>query len=118
MAIGHPIQNPIEWGWDQVKHANAAVLRASRRLRPAADDDAAARPAIRRLTTADISEALHQGLDDFATFRTDVLFVCLIYPIAGLVLSRLAFGYEMLPLLFPLASGFALIGPVAAIGLY
>ncbi len=40
------------------------------------------------------------------------------YPVIGLILARLASGYDMLPLLFPLSSGFALVGPFAAIGLY
>ena len=44
-----------------------------------------------------------------------MIFICIIYPVAGLILARLAFGYDMLPLLFPLASGFALIGPIAAV---
>ena len=55
---------------------------------------------------------------DFGAYRTDVIFICIIYPLAGLILARLAAGYDMLPLVFPLASGFALIGPVAAVGLY
>src|SRR6266550_3554522 len=49
--------------------------------------------------------------------RGDVIFLCFLYPLIGLVLGRLAFGYGMLPLLFPLAAGFTLVGPVAAIGL-
>jgi uncharacterized membrane protein len=46
------------------------------------------------------------------------MFLCLIYPIIGIALVWLTFGYEMLPLVFPLAFGFALVGPVAAVGLY
>ena len=57
-------------------------------------------------------------MSDFAAYRTDVIFICIIYPLAGLVLARLAAGYDMLPLVFPLASGFALLGPIAAVGLY
>ena len=63
-------------------------------------------------------DVLASGLRDFGAYRTDVIFLCIIYPLAGLLLASVAFGYDMLPMLFPLASGFALIGPVAAVGLY
>jgi uncharacterized membrane protein len=75
-------------------------------------------PAVRRIKASDIRDVLVKGLGDFGACRTDVIFMCLIYPVAGIVLTRLTFGYHMLPLLFPLASGFALVGPVAAVGLY
>src|SRR4029079_18665148 len=66
----------------------------------------------------DIRDALMKGLEDFEAYRTDVIFLCLIYPVVGIAVTWLTFGHEMLPLLFPLASGFALVGPVAAVGLY
>ena len=45
-------------------------------------------------------------------------FLCVIYPIIGLILFRLLLGYEMLPLVFPVMAGFALIGPLAALGVF
>src|SRR5205814_6629584 len=74
-------------------------------------------PEIRRIGLGDLRAALAGGFDDFAAHRSDVIFLCVLYPIIGLILGRLAFGYGMLPLLFPLAAGFTLVGPVAGIGL-
>jgi uncharacterized membrane protein len=118
MAMGQHIRNPIEWGWDHLKLTGSAVGSAAHALDEALEVRDSAPPEVRRIALADIREALAKGFADFGAFRTDVIFLCLIYPIAGLVLSRLAFGHDMLPLIFPLASGFALIGPVVAVGLY
>lgn len=106
------IRNPVEWGVDQIRTAGSTIERIGSRTH---DTPA---PAVRRITVADLGDALARGIDDFAAFRTDVAFLAIVYPLAGLVLARLVFGYGLLPLLFPLASGFALIGPVAAVGLY
>ena len=59
-----------------------------------------------------------KGIADFSAMPTHAIFLCVIYPVIGIVLARLAFGYSILPLLYPLATGFALVGPLAAIGLY
>jgi uncharacterized membrane protein len=81
-------------------------------------ETAHARPAVRRIGLADIRDALARGLDDFWAMPTHAVFLCLIYPVVGVALARLALGYDILSLLFPLAAGFALIGPFAAIGFY
>jgi uncharacterized membrane protein len=75
-------------------------------------------PATRTITTTDVWNALAEGVDDFRAMPTHVFFACVIYPIVGIILARLAFGYELLPLVYPMAAGFALLGPFVAIGLY
>ena len=81
-------------------------------------DTIRARPTVRRIGLADLKDALARGFADFSAIPTHAVFLCLIYPIVGLVLARAIMGYALLPLLFPLAAGFALVGPFAAIGFY
>jgi uncharacterized membrane protein len=75
-------------------------------------------PAVRSIGPIDLRDALLKGLDDFRAMPTHVIFLSLIYPIAGIVIARMAVGFDIIPLLYPMAAGFALIGPFAAIGLY
>jgi uncharacterized membrane protein len=112
------IRNPVEWGVDQFKHAAEAVESVGRAGRQTQQHWHSPAPAIRQVRTADLKEVLEKGFEDFAACRTDVVFLCVIYPVLGLILARFAFGERLLPLLFPLASGFALVGPFAAVGLY
>jgi uncharacterized membrane protein len=75
-------------------------------------------PRVRRITPRDLVDALAKGFDDFTAMPTHALFVSLIYPIAGLIIAIAASGTNLLWLFYPMATGFALIGPVAAVGLY
>jgi uncharacterized membrane protein len=73
---------------------------------------------VRKIGLSDLSDALRLGWEDFKAIPTHAIVLCVIYPVLGLVLFRLTVGYSVLPLLFPLAAGFTLIGPFAALGLY
>jgi uncharacterized membrane protein len=112
------IRNPVEWGIDQFRSTGIAVGSAYQDFQSSAEEQQAASLAIRRITIADLRDVLRKGLQDFGANRTDIVCLCLIYPVVGLVLARAAAGSELLPLLFPLASGFALVGPIAGLGLY
>jgi len=116
MPAEHPIRNPAEMFVTLFSDAaseagNAVVPKARARAVQAA-------PAVRHISARDLWDALAEGVRDLGASRADVLFIGVIYPIAGIVLASLAFNYDLLPLVFPLVSGFALLGPVAAIGLY
>ncbi len=112
------IRNPVQWGWDQIRGAASAAEVVVQDEPEAVHALRRAHPEVRRIGVQDIREALIQGVRDFAAARTDVFLLCIIYPIAGLVFARLAFGYGVVPLLFPGVAGFAIIGPFAGIGLY
>ena len=74
-------------------------------------------PVVRKIGIADITDALRKGIADFRAVPTHAIFLCIVYPVIALVLAQLTLG-DLLHLFFPLAAGFALIGPLAALGLY
>src|SRR5438477_12326834 len=82
-----------------------------------AQDNTAA-PTIRTIGVSDLNQALRLGWEDFKAVPSHAIILCVIYPVLGLMLARTVHGYSVLPLLFPLAAGFALLGPFAALGLY
>jgi len=112
------IRNPLEWGWDQVRHAAHALETLEESATRPHEDVAASPPLVHQIAISDFREIFRKAFADFGAYRTDVFFLCVIYPVVGIVMARVAFGYDMLPLLFPMASGFALIGPFAGLGLY
>jgi uncharacterized membrane protein len=118
MASQDHIRNHVERGFDQSRFAVLTVESLGRSVRGSQESRDAAMPPVRRIKAADLGDVLVRGIDDFEAYRTDVIFLCLIYPVVSIVLVWLTFSHGMLPLLFPLASGFALVGPFAAVGLY
>ncbi|WP_128516171.1 DUF2189 domain-containing protein [Tabrizicola thermarum] len=108
------IGNPLSWTFGAL--GSAAGYAAEVATHGTADPDV--RPETRVLVLGDLKEALRKGWDDLTAMRSDVLFACMLYPAMGAVLLALASRGDLNHLLFPVLSGFALVGPVAALGLY
>lgn len=82
---------------------------------------ASARPAPLKFSKVELRDcfaALAEGFDDFVAMPTYPAFVGLFYALAGITLVSLSSFEHAMHLAFPLAAGFALIGPFVAIGLY
>jgi len=75
-------------------------------------------PVVRRITTADIAEALSQGLRDFQAMPLYGLAFGALYAVGGIIIVLSLTRFGLVYLAYPLAAGFALIGPFVAIGLY
>lgn len=108
------IGNPLSWG---AKSLGGAGRRAGEVATHLGSTDVSA-PKINSIDLGDIRTALWLGWRDLLRFRSDVLALVLIYPLIGFALVFLAFEQALLPMLFPMAAGFALLGPVASVGMY
>ena len=71
---------------------------------------------VRRIKVSDLTGSLSDGLADFMARPTHMIFLCIIYPIAGLLIAAASAGTGLLPSSYPLIAGFALVGPLASIG--
>lgn len=116
MASEHHIENPFEYAIEKLTWAVSDVSKSV--IPNPARHAGQTIPQVRRIAVADLWDALRKGVSDVVATRDDIPFIGVIYPLAGLLLAELFLNYDLLPLVFPLASGFALIGPFAAIGLY
>ena len=75
-------------------------------------------PHIRTIRSQDVFDALREGWCDFSLNPTHYVFMGLLFPVIGAVMIMAFSGVNMLPLVFPAVTGFALVGPFAALGIY
>jgi uncharacterized membrane protein len=73
---------------------------------------------VRNIGHEDLSIALRQGLDDFLTFRGDIVFAGVVYTLIGLAAVVMTTSAPLMPFFFPVVAGVGLLGPVAAVGFY
>src|SRR5947209_6404332 len=78
----------------------------------------AAKVPVRKISNQDLNVALRQGLDDFLTFRGDIVFAGLVYTLIGIAAVVMTTSMPLMPFFFPVVAGVGLLGPVAAVGFY
>lgn len=75
-------------------------------------------PPVEALSVADIKQCMAQGWADFRKAPGFGLFFGGIYMLGGLLIVQSLFVWDMSWMIYPVAIGFPLIGPFAAVGLY
>jgi uncharacterized membrane protein len=73
---------------------------------------------VRKISDEDLSLSLKQGLEDFQTFRGDIILAGLIYTFIGLGAVVMTTSRPLMPFFFPVVAGVGLLGPIAAVGFY
>lgn len=75
-------------------------------------------PVVRSITAGDIAEALGEGLRDFQAVPLYGLAFGALYAAGGIAILLCLMAFGLVYLAYPLAAGFAMIGPFVATGLY
>lgn len=73
---------------------------------------------VRKISMEDLSLSLRQGLDDFLTFRGDIVFAGVVYTVIGIAAVAMTSSAPLMPFFFPVVAGVGLLGPLAAVGFY
>jgi uncharacterized membrane protein len=73
---------------------------------------------VRKISDEDLRISLRRGLDDFMTFRGDIVFAGLVYTVIGIAAVVMTTSRPLMPFFFPVVAGVGLLGPIAAVGFY
>ncbi|MQY42449.1 DUF2189 domain-containing protein [Epibacterium sp. SM1969] len=108
------IGNPASWLFKALRGSAHHIGQGVEHL----GTHSAAPPQVRTLSLEDLRVALRLGLRDFAACRSDAMFLVFLYPLIGAAMISVGLSERMFALLVPMVFGFAILGPVAAVGLY
>jgi len=115
VTMVNTIGNPLSWA---AKTAISGGEKAVELTQHVGSDRSKELPVVNKIGIEDIHYAVRKGVEDLGAFRSDVMILCLLYPVIGRLLVAISFRADMAPFAFPLLSGFAILGPIAAVGLY
>jgi uncharacterized membrane protein len=76
---------------------------------------ASARITIRKIGLPDLNDALRRGFEDWRACRSEVLVLAFIVPVAAVLFGAVSAAPTLLPFLFPICAGLALVGPMLSL---
>ncbi|WP_395019119.1 DUF2189 domain-containing protein [Dongia sp.] len=112
------IRNPVECVIDELREVATGVAGAGRSIGHTSTHLFSRPLAVSKIELSDLKEVLASGFDDFMAYRTDIVFLLLIYPLASLAIGAAALHHEFIPMLFPIVSGSVIMGPFVGVVLY
>ena len=112
------IRNPVEWVMDELRGVARGVGDAGRSVEHTSTHLFSRPLAVSQIGISDLREVLARGFDDFMAYRTDIIFLIAIYPLASLAIGAAALHHEFIPMLFPIVSGSVIMGPFVGVFLY